>query len=102
MDPDLRLEDMLNLQPIERSIVAPYADVSVVVDGALEESPRFYDECALNAYLAEIEADAADHGYPTEVYVLYHDHEPRECECVQYLQDHKPTYSYNQRVMEES
>jgi hypothetical protein len=74
-----------------------YAEVSVIVDGALEEAETFHDYLLLEEYVRTIESDAADHGYPTEVYVVAHDHSPDvdECGCVQYLQDHKPQYAYN-------
>lgn len=72
-----------------------YAEVSVVVDGALEESETFYDETPLSEYVESIRQEAEGHGYPTEVYVLYHDHSPSECECAQYVTDHHPAYSWN-------
>jgi hypothetical protein len=72
-----------------------HADVSVVVDGALEEDETFFDYALMEQYLSEVEADAVDHGYLTEVYVVWHDHEPGDCDCIQYLTDHHPTYTYN-------
>lgn len=76
--------------------MAAYAEVSVVVDGGLEECVTFHDETAMLDYIAEVGDDAADHGYPTEVYVLWHEHdETGECECVQYLTDHHPYASWN-------
>jgi hypothetical protein len=72
-----------------------YADVSVVVDGALEEEHRFTDEALMTDYIRTVQDEAEGHGYRTEVFILEHDHEPAECECIQYVQDHKPAYTFN-------
>ena len=74
-----------------------YADVSVVVDGALEESASFYDYAVLDAFIQTIREEAEGDGYRTEVYVLLHDHSPdvEECACSQYVQDHNPEYVFN-------
>lgn len=75
-----------------------YVEVSYIVDGALEESVEIHDDLILREYLRDLADDAADHGYPAEVYVLQHDHEPGiECECVQYVQDHRPVHTFNER-----
>ena len=76
-----------------------YAEVSVIVNGALEEEETFTDYLLLEEYVKNIESDAEDHGYLTEVHIVQHEHEPLqgddECACVQYLTDHHPTYVYN-------
>jgi hypothetical protein len=74
-----------------------YAEVTVIVDGAFEESETFHDEALLSHYIAAIQDEAEGHGYPTEVYVLWHEHddEGEECECVQYVTDHRPYASWN-------
>jgi hypothetical protein len=73
-----------------------YVDVSVIVDGALDEEVTFHDEILLQQYLADVEADANGDGYHTEVYVVWHDHaDGVECECIQYLSDYAPAHSYN-------
>jgi hypothetical protein len=74
-----------------------YADVSVIVDGALGESETFTDYLLLEEYVRTIEEEAAGHGYPTEVYVVEHNHalDVDDCACVQYLTDHHPQYAYN-------
>lgn len=73
-----------------------YADLDVIVDGALEESVTFHDETVMREYISEIEEEAKDHGYPTEVFVVFHEHEDNiECECVQYLTDHHPYVTFN-------
>jgi len=76
-----------------------YADVDVIVNGALEESRTFHDETLMNHYIGEIEDEASDHGYLTEVYVVWHEHDDDiECECVQYLTSHKPYATFNQEA----
>jgi hypothetical protein len=72
-----------------------YAETSVIVDGALEESETFFDYALLDEYVDSVREDAEGHGYPTELYILWHDHKPAECECIQYVQDHKPAHSWN-------
>lgn len=68
-----------------------FAEVTVVVDGAVEETATFYDYAILTEFVNEVEDDARGHGYRTEIYVQYHDHEDEgECECAQFEQDHSP------------
>jgi hypothetical protein len=77
--------------------VSSYAEVTVIVDGALDESATFTDETALAEFLASQHTAAQADGLPTEVYVLWHDHamSDQECCCVQYVSDHHPDYSWN-------
>ena len=74
-----------------------YADCTVIVAGAVEETATFADETLMNDWLKDIEDDAETSGYRIEVYVVWHDHDfdVEECACVQYLTDHHPTYVYN-------
>jgi hypothetical protein len=81
-----------------------YAEVSVIVDGALDAEVMFTDETLMLAYLASVGAEAESDGLPTEVYVLWHDHplydeavdlDYDDCACVQYVSDHHPDYSWN-------
>ena len=74
-----------------------YATITVIVDGTLEEEATFTDDLLLREYLRDLADDAASHGYPTEVYVLTHEHanDGRECECIQYAQDHQPVHTFN-------
>lgn len=72
-----------------------YADVTVVVDGAVEEEVRIRDETILREFLADAEDEAKGHGYPTQVYVVHHDHDEYPCSCIEYLQDHKPAVEVN-------
>ena len=73
-----------------------YAVVSVIVDGALESEETYHDEVLMTNALDEIRDDSLADGVPTEVYVIYHDHdESVECECIQYETSHKPKFVYN-------
>jgi hypothetical protein len=75
-----------------------FAELTIVVDGAVEETPTFHDECAMRDYIGAIEDEAKSDGYPTEVYVTYHNHDlylDDGCECAQYVTDGRPAYSFN-------
>ena len=76
-----------------------YAELSVIVDGALETEETFHDETLMSARVEEIKEDARGDGYPTEVFILYHEHDDltgdQECACVQYVTDHRPAYAWN-------
>ncbi len=78
-----------------------YFTVETIVEGALQDSQTFYEgEDKMRQYLLKVEADAKADGLRTEVYVLYHDHdESVECECAQYVTDHRPEFSYNTEGM---
>jgi hypothetical protein len=76
--------------------VSAHATTSLIVDGALEEEHTFHDETLLREYVSECERDAAGHGYPTQLFVIFHDHEAGiECECIQFSQDHHPYAEWN-------
>ncbi len=64
-----------------------WADVAVIVEGALAALQVFHDETALDAYVAEVRRDADADGLLTEVYVLWHEHSARldGCGCAQHL-----------------
>jgi hypothetical protein len=74
-----------------------YADVTVVVDGAVDSEERFYDYALMDEFIRSVEEDAKADSYPTEVYIVYHEHKETEdeCSCVQYLTDHHPAYTFN-------
>ena len=73
-----------------------YADVTVIVDGTLDKDERFFDSVMLQSFINQVHKDAGFDGLPTEVYIVYHDHPVQdECQCHQYLTDHKPAYSWN-------
>lgn len=74
-----------------------YATVTVIVDGALESEENYSDDLLMREHLRDIAEDAASDGYPTQVYVLTHEHadDGRECACIQYSQDHRPVHTFN-------
>jgi hypothetical protein len=73
-----------------------FIDGAIVVGGALDEEFEVYSFAELQTKIAEVAAQAATDGLPTQVYALFHDHEPGiECECIQYLQDHHPHCTFN-------
>jgi hypothetical protein len=73
-----------------------YADVTVIVEGAVEEDSIFTDEVRLRKYIGQIEEQAKGDGYHTEVFILRHEHSPDvECECAQYVTDGRPAYEWN-------
>lgn len=73
-----------------------YWQTSVVIDGALDSDDELTDR-QLTRLRREIEVHATDHpDQQVEVYALWHDHaRGRDCECVQYAQDHHPLDTYN-------
>lgn len=74
-----------------------YAEVDVIVDGAVEDHRIFHDQALLAEFVDVVEADAKADGLVTEVYVTYHDHElvAGECACVQYSPTFgKPQYTF--------
>lgn len=78
-----------------------FCDVEVIVDGVIDQVEHFSDETLLREFISEVREDAAGDGYPTEIYIQYHDHDeiggghPFECNCAQYAQSHKPAYTFN-------
>lgn len=74
-----------------------YAELTVVVDGAVESEETFTDYLLMDERVREIGEDAQGDGYPTEVFIQYHEHDitDGECLCVQYETDRKPAHSWN-------
>ena len=79
-----------------------YAEVSVIVAGVLEETETHTDETTLREFITALEKEAEGHGYPTQVYIIYHRHPPSECGCLETLTDHHPAYSWNTGMEEEA
>lgn len=75
-----------------------YVTVTVLIDGALDDEldvdDRDLDEF-LGARLTELDEWTKTHSDLVEMFILWHGHEPRDCECAQYEQDHSPTYTWN-------
>jgi hypothetical protein len=74
-----------------------YAEITVIVNGAVQDEETFTDYTLEDAFIRTIEEEAAGHGYPVEVFELYHEHAltSEECECAQYVTDHHPRWSWN-------
>lgn len=75
-----------------------YIEVSVIVDGAQDETAEFgFHGTLLEDFLLRWAMRAAE--YPDcriEIFLLHHDHDvTAECECVQFLQDHHPHVTFN-------
>ena len=84
-----------------------YTEVTVVVDGALDDWCTFTNEDTMLQYISEVEAAAKEDGLPTQVHTLFHEHDEitaeeadagDECSCIQYLQSHLPTYEWNTEI----
>lgn len=79
-----------------------FVDVTVIVDGAVDETATIFDSALLDLFHNEVSEDAKAHGYHTEVYELWHDHplfdddgEAIDCECIQFETHHHPIKEYN-------
>ena len=68
-----------------------YAELTVIVNGAVEEEATFTDETLVTEFLNDLEREAEGDGVRTEVHRLDHDHAPEvDCDCAQYATDHRP------------
>lgn len=72
-----------------------YYQTDLVIAGAVDESEAFDTEPELEAYVAQLDLVASAHTEPMALYVLHHDHEPTECECIQFEQDLRPAHEWN-------
>lgn len=75
-----------------------YREVTTVVDGAEEDFSVIDLDTGLDEIVTRAET-IAQRGRSVQVYTITHDHRPseEECACVQYLTDHHPDYSFNER-----
>ena len=72
-----------------------YADVFLVIEGALDEQSTFKDECALNDYIRTLQDEHKTEGWNGALYVLWHEHDPQpDCGCSEYLTDHRPYVTF--------
>ena len=73
-------------------------EVTVTIDGALDDVRFFHTDGQLNAYYRRLEDDAQylPVGTLMLAYEVPHPHDDfrEECACVQYLQDHSPVRQY--------
>lgn len=75
-----------------------YADVAVVVDGAIDQEEVFHDYLLMDAFIEETLEEAEADGFSVEIFILYHEHAPNpDCCCAQYAADHKPAHTYPAR-----
>jgi hypothetical protein len=66
-----------------------YAEASLIVEGALDETATFHDVTLLDHWASSVLNECKADGLSAEVFVIWHEHsEGIECECVQYLTDH--------------
>lgn len=76
-----------------------YAEITVIVEGAVDEEFIATDETILSEQMRELEEEACDSGYTFEVHRQDHDHEQGiDCECAQYATDHRPYRVFNPRA----
>ena len=71
-----------------------YATITVVVEGAFEDEADFFDYTLAEIAIRQAAEDAKLDGMRTEIFILEHEHEPGDCECIQYLTDHHPAYVF--------
>lgn len=71
-----------------------YTDVTVIWDGAVSDEMTFTDDLAQDMlrFIAIVKSEARQVSEPVEIYTLHHDHEISECECVQFVTDHRPDW----------
>lgn len=72
-----------------------YADVDLIIDGALEHTVVLHTQDELALLGAILDMVQPVRPCKIEAYVVWHDHSEglEECTCVQYLTDHQPYYS---------
>jgi len=72
-----------------------YIQGYAVVGGALDEEREFSGMEEYRAWAEQVLAECRAQGVQVEIYHIYHAHEPGvECECVQYLTDYRPDYTW--------
>lgn len=73
-----------------------YANVDVIVEGALDSYLVFDSQHALDEYIELSINDAKANALHMEIYVQWHDHEMthEECACAQYEMNHHPYATY--------
>jgi hypothetical protein len=70
-------------------------EVWSMIDGALAESIETPTAVDADASAGALSLAYRDAGLAYEVFVLAHYCGGAECDCVQWLQDHRPRYSWN-------
>lgn len=78
-----------------------YIEATAVVEGALDTQTTFSDESSFNQWMENQHTKAQEDGLHTQIYKLVHEHDyvgadsRLECDCIQYLHDHRPFASWN-------
>lgn len=73
-----------------------YADVTVVWEGAVDETATFTTDAQVQKFADQVLSDATTKKAEVKIFVLWHNHaEDMDCECVQFVQDGRPTYSHD-------
>lgn len=76
-----------------------YWEVTVIIDGAVDACHEWDDTECDDLWLSDwmdaeewsIQQECPDVDY--DIYVLFHDHPPMDCECIQFEQSHHPERS---------
>ena len=73
-----------------------YSEMTVIIDGALESVTYWTSNVNLPAW-TEYWTPAQGEKFVVEIYELAHGHEflDGECDCVQFLTDHRPSVTFN-------
>ena len=79
-------------------VIKWYSDVTVIVNGALDQEHRFYDPSDCDVFFDETVTELEKLHSKNEIddgqiYIIEHNHMPRDCSCVQYLTDHHPDFT---------
>jgi hypothetical protein len=74
-----------------------FIEATLIIEGALQETKILdSDGTELDTWVSELRTEHSTVHAQTqwEVYTIHHSHpNDTECECVQYLQDHHPTFT---------
>lgn len=78
-----------------------YTELTLIVEGALEESQIFYpaDGSIMDAWIEACEEAAQLDGMESEIFKLEHNHEVTlaDCTCAQFVTDHHPIHHWNKK-----
>ena len=77
-----------------------YVTAYTIVDGAIDAEIDIPDDAdaqaILNRFVLDAELASKQDGLQTDIYLLPHYHavDAEECECAQWLTDHKPAWTF--------
>jgi len=76
-----------------------YGELTIVVDGALDEEHTFTNGTEMGKIVARVMMQAEKDKKPTQAFMLWHNHPPlkdgEECACGQYADSHQPIGQWN-------